>query len=115
MSHWSDSAACKTMTDLFYPQRGDNDAAAAAKAVCRRCPVKVQCLDFAMTFEESEGIWGGTSGYERRQLRRAQWASFEQAKKHGHGLMATWRDGCRCESCTFAFKRQDRRRDHATR
>lgn len=99
------------MTDLFYPARGDNDGFHAAKAVCDRCPVKAECLEFAMRFEETEGIWGGTCGRERRALRRDQWAALQQAKKHGHGLVTAWRDGCRCDSCEFAMKCQDRRRD----
>ena len=111
MSDWASLALCQGMTDLFYPPSGDNEGFDAAKAVCDRCPVRRQCLDFAMRFEETEGIWGGTSGRERRELRRSQWAALQEAKKRGHGLVTTWRDGCRCDACVFAIKRHDRRRD----
>ena len=111
MSDWAALGLCRGMTDLFYPARGDTDGFDAAKAVCEGCPVKAPCLEFAMRFEETEGIWGGTSGRERRALRRDQWSALQQAKKNGHGFLTTWRNGCRCDSCEFAMKRQDRRRD----
>jgi WhiB family transcriptional regulator, redox-sensing transcriptional regulator len=48
-----------------------------AKAVCRACPARVHCLEWAMQADERAGVWGGTSPDERDQLRRArkrQWS-----------------------------------------
>jgi len=44
-----------------------------AKAICTVCPVKVECLDFALEIREPYGIWGGLTETERRQaaVRRA--------------------------------------------
>jgi WhiB family redox-sensing transcriptional regulator len=42
-----------------------------AKAVCRACPARVHCLEWAMQADERAGVWGGTSPDERDQLRRA--------------------------------------------
>ena len=39
-----------------------------AKAICSVCPVKVECLDFAIEIREPYGIWGGYTETERRQL-----------------------------------------------
>jgi WhiB family redox-sensing transcriptional regulator len=36
-----------------------------AKAICRRCPVQAECLDWAYTTDEKEGIWGGLTPAER--------------------------------------------------
>jgi WhiB family transcriptional regulator, redox-sensing transcriptional regulator len=47
-------------------------AEADAKAVCRTCPVRVPCLDFAMATNQDAGVWGGTSEEERRALRAAR-------------------------------------------
>lgn len=68
---WKSAAACRTVdTSIFFP---DNDAAAApALAVCARCPVREECLDFALQTRQHEGIWGGTTESERRRLRRAR-------------------------------------------
>ena len=39
-----------------------------AKAVCAQCPVKQQCLEHALEFDERHGIWGGTTPTERRVM-----------------------------------------------
>ena len=41
-----------------------------AKAVCRACPVRPQCLDWAVEADERAGVWGGTTPDERAQIRR---------------------------------------------
>lgn len=65
---WTDQAACKGMDpELFLPQRGDNNTANTAKAVCKTCPIINDCLDYAV-FHNAIGIWGGTSGRDRRHM-----------------------------------------------
>ncbi len=54
----------------------DNREAAAA-AVCRQCPVRIQCLNYAVGRPERYGVWGGMGEKERalerrRRLRRAR-------------------------------------------
>lgn len=41
-----------------------------AKAVCRRCLVREECLEHALAADERHGAWGGASEAERRALRR---------------------------------------------
>lgn len=72
LDEWRQHANCKGVaTDLFYLERGcsANDIR-AAKAVCGKCPVIKQCLDYAVENFETIGIWGGTSEVERRSMRR---------------------------------------------
>ena len=39
-------------------------------AICAACPVRRQCLDFALNNPLGQyGIWGGTTAYERRRMR----------------------------------------------
>jgi WhiB family redox-sensing transcriptional regulator len=38
-----------------------------AKAICQVCPVKEECLEFALEIREPYGIWGGLTETERRQ------------------------------------------------
>lgn len=65
---WRDHAACRGVDpDLFFPGRGE--ATAPAKAVCATCPVRAECLNYAMANGEKFGIWGGLSERERRRLR----------------------------------------------
>jgi WhiB family redox-sensing transcriptional regulator len=44
-----------------------------AKAVCRACPARVPCLDWAVEADERAGVWGGTSPAERAQIRTERW------------------------------------------
>lgn len=70
---WQDDAACRgTDPNLFNPPPQDNRAAewaAAAKAVCARCPVRTACADHAITQREPAGIWGGLTARERKEIR----------------------------------------------
>ena len=52
---------------LFFPSRGE--PAGPARQVCAACPVRQQCLDYAITNRIVHGIWGGLSERERRALR----------------------------------------------
>jgi WhiB family redox-sensing transcriptional regulator len=53
--------------ELFFPDPRATWQAEAAKAVCLDCPVQQQCLDFALA-TRAEGVWGGTSDAERKEL-----------------------------------------------
>jgi WhiB family transcriptional regulator, redox-sensing transcriptional regulator len=41
-----------------------------ARAICVSCPVRVQCLDYALKNSVKHGIWGGLNGEERLRERR---------------------------------------------
>lgn len=65
---WQLWAACKGIDDrsIFFPTRGAS--VAAAKKICAGCPVRVACLDEALTDRRLDGIWGGTSYRQRRRI-----------------------------------------------
>ena len=71
---WRRDAICRdTDPDLFFPVGTTGYALVQidrAKEVCGECPVKVDCLDYALETNQDSGIWGGTSEEERRTLRR---------------------------------------------
>lgn len=76
---WQQQAACLTTTVEFFepeaPERGRVDQRAkaaeedAAKQVCATCPVRSDCLAWALDAGEDFGIWGGLTAVERRPLR----------------------------------------------
>lgn len=67
-----DSARCQGVDRaLFFPGPGDHKARAQALAICAGCPVKGQCLEWALELE-LPGIWGATSENQRKQLARAR-------------------------------------------
>jgi WhiB family redox-sensing transcriptional regulator len=53
---------------MFFP--ATEDAAGPAKAVCAACPVREQCLEWAIATRQEDGVWGGLTDNERRRLRR---------------------------------------------
>jgi WhiB family transcriptional regulator, redox-sensing transcriptional regulator len=70
-SRWWERAACRGEDpELFFPTRCEVEKVQAAKAVCARCPVRAECLEYALAVNEQNGIWGGLSGKQRRAERR---------------------------------------------
>ncbi len=72
---WQALAACRGphSGEFFPPVRGERRdekqrREVRAKAVCSRCPVMNNCLDYAVRIREVHGIWGGTNERERRVL-----------------------------------------------
>ncbi len=41
-----------------------------AKTICATCPVRIECLEYAVRTHEPHGIWGGLNELERRLLIR---------------------------------------------
>jgi WhiB family redox-sensing transcriptional regulator len=65
---WMKHAACKGEdATLFFPER--TTPVGAAKLICHGCPVKTDCLEYAMAEQIKHGIWGGLSERQRRELR----------------------------------------------
>lgn len=68
---WQYKGACNGVdTELFYLPHNARGAEKLqqikeAKAVCAKCPVIEQCLNFAIKTEEPHGIWGGLTEEER--------------------------------------------------
>ncbi|MCA1840759.1 MAG: WhiB family transcriptional regulator [Actinomycetota bacterium] len=66
---WQGKARCLEVDpEIFFPERGGSSK--AARNVCGDCPVRVECLKYALSNREQFGIWGGTSERERRKLRK---------------------------------------------
>lgn len=66
---WQDFALCATVGgDAWFPEKGKG--AKAAKAVCRQCFVRAECLEYALDHDERWGIWGAKSERERRDITR---------------------------------------------
>jgi WhiB family redox-sensing transcriptional regulator len=40
------------------------------RELCATCPVRVECLEYALADESLTGLWGGTTDTERRMIRR---------------------------------------------
>lgn len=106
---WFDQAACSTAgPDIFFPEKGEPTA--PAKAICRNCPVRKQCLEYALDNFETVGVWGGFSERQRRNMRairnkRAGTPRTSKPAPHGTsaGYRRHWRAGePPCDPCRMA-------------
>jgi WhiB family redox-sensing transcriptional regulator len=71
LTGWRQRAKCAGLdTELFYPEPATGAAKRAAKAVCARCDVKLECLLDALATSEQFGIRGGLTARERRTMTR---------------------------------------------
>jgi hypothetical protein len=68
---WQAGAPCTTTSFDFIPDTETDPGLNEAQQWCRACPVRTGCLAWAM-LHGAEGYWGGTSTYQRNQLRRVR-------------------------------------------
>ncbi len=87
---WRHRAACRDEDpELFFPIGTTGPALLQieeAKAVCRRCDVREQCLQWALDTGQDAGVWGGLSEDERRALKRRR--ARVRARAYGSGSQA---------------------------
>lgn len=63
---WMKDAACKgkDLQPFFSTKSADKDS---ATKICSICPVKGECLDYALVFDLS-GTWGGLTELQRTRM-----------------------------------------------
>lgn len=74
--HFDGTQVCAQVDpELFFPEKGGVHGV-EAKKLCVTCEFRQACLDYALNERINgmpiAGIWGGTTGMERRNLRRAE-------------------------------------------
>jgi hypothetical protein len=74
---WRDRAECRGASGDLFVSPGDLDdeppyPSKEAQSFCRVCPVRAECLAaaLALSADDDWGVRGGTSAYQRRQMRR---------------------------------------------
>lgn len=77
-SWWGDAICSSTDPDAFYPEKGGSTR--EAKRICRNCPVRTECLAYAISAGEPAGVWGGMSERERRRLAKAGQLNAQEAQ-----------------------------------
>ena len=66
---WMLQARCRSLAPSeFFPS--DGVGVDKARKICDQCPVKVECLEYALTYRIDHGVWGGASERERRRILR---------------------------------------------
>jgi WhiB family redox-sensing transcriptional regulator len=73
---WRRQAHCLGIkTAIFFPEFAQSDRAwQNARRICSRCPVRDECLRFALQWDELEDRWGMFAGLtpNERNLVRSQ-------------------------------------------
>lgn len=72
---WVKDALCAQLDPefMFSHERvgsgPDPQVVARQRSICRKCPIRVECLDWALANGEKYGMWGGHTTAERRRMR----------------------------------------------
>src|SRR5205807_2562498 len=80
---WIDRGLCRTQAERMF---AEGAAQTEAKTVCVGCPLRLDCLAYALDNREEYGVWGAMTERERRALLRgrpavASWAKiFKEAR-----------------------------------
>jgi WhiB family redox-sensing transcriptional regulator len=70
-TNWMVKGKCREMPPAtFFPS--DGVGVDAARQICQECPVRVQCLEYALENRIDHGVWGGASERERRRIARSR-------------------------------------------
>ena len=110
---WFALALCRGLPldpDPFF----EPDDLSTAKAICMACPVQAECLRDGLAGDVADGIWGGFTSNERREILVGR---FRPCEACGVVLVPAVGRLRRCEGCQrpdrdyTAAARQRRRRE----
>jgi hypothetical protein len=100
----------KVDPDTFFPEVGRN--VREAKRICQDCPVRIDCLTWALDHSERYGVWGGKTYEERKHIKmgRVELVEVEvpplDMSKYtcadGHGYRG-YKRGCKCHTCKSGY------------
>lgn len=84
---WQRNGSCRgrDSAQFFHPD-GERGASrgrreAAAKSVCRACPVRAECAAHALNAREPYGVWGGFTETERLRLISTGWEDLVDRRR----------------------------------
>ena len=113
---WQESAVCRSVDpDLFFPEQAGPSH--EAKRVCAACPVRIECLAYALAHRDRYGIWGGLTARERRRLIPSRPYARREIRHGTAGGYYTHRrrDEQPCGDCQQAASEQWRRKKERRR
>lgn len=55
--------------DIWFPEGTDILGIRRAQTICRACPIQLDCAKQAIDAQIPEGIWGGLTPDDRKQMR----------------------------------------------
>ena len=68
-TEWMDKARCKGVNpNIFFPTQEEEQLKVASE--CWLCPVRAECLGYALENKIDDGVWGGETESGRRRIKR---------------------------------------------
>jgi len=68
---WRNKASCLgAPTEFFFP--ASRETSDYGKEICAACPVREECLDYAIENKRHFGVWGGTDANRREKIRQGK-------------------------------------------
>ena len=115
---WQEQAACTDHDpELWWPARmTDRHDTDPPRTICAGCPVRVECLHYAVAVDARDGIWGGTLPHERVRFRPPPTTGERCGTIAGYVRHLTYGETT-CDDCRAAAnqvkKAKQQRRRHA--
>lgn len=111
LPEWHARASCRGIgDDLFFPRvGGPHDQNGKAKLICSSCPVKEDCLQFAVETKPTSGIWGGMTHDEVRRYRRRVNDRTRRGRRSREEIQIEEEEKVRLEAATKMRRRLDRK------
>jgi WhiB family redox-sensing transcriptional regulator len=111
---WTDAALCAEVGgDAWFPEQGMLPT--YAKSICAQCPVRLDCLAYALRTRQAYGVWGGLTERERRDLKPdfpREVGNTRCSNGHEYARFGRRDDGS-CAECVRARRRRyDRNRKY---
>jgi len=111
MPRWDD-AACRDAGNLWNDIDGERRIdheyrQMLAKAICRACPRRDECRQWALDNQEPQGVWGGMTEAERKHALGLSRNSRLQGPQTEHGTNSGYvqhlqRKTVPCGACRYA-------------
>jgi hypothetical protein len=101
---WQQHAACLDADpELFTSNMEAREPDPVAVAICAFCPVRVSCENFARD-HGLWGTWGGTSHWQRRQLKRRYRRAYCPVCRVENGVLLELGSGQACLTCAVSWR-----------
>lgn len=84
---WQPERNCKDVHVNAFFEESRRDQFKVANTYCYTCPVRLECLEYAIAMEEKEGIWGGLPPYLRRLVERKLRRDFADKPLYVDGVL----------------------------
>ena len=82
---WMLNAKCRGVNPAeFFPS--DGSGVETAQRMCAECPVRAECLEYALEHRIDQGVWGGASERERRRILRRRRELAESVRGDIHAV-----------------------------